>query len=296
MRTIDEIFCLVDDFCNDNQVNCQNILLTVNGQRKRNRPTKLIASEIITILISYQFSKYRDFKAYYTRHVQSELKSAFPNLVSYNRFVELIPRVLSLLAMLLKASFAQPTGISFIDSTLLSVCHYKRISSHKVFKGIAAIGKSTKGWFFGFKVHLLCNHSGGLLAANITPGNVDDRKPVIGMAKNIFGKLYGDKGYISQKLFDELSNMRVTLVTSIRKNMKQKFMSIFDKAVLKKRGVIESINNQIKNLFQIEHTRHRSPLNAFAHILSSLIAYCIHPNKPAANIDDARFQALKLTA
>lgn len=284
MTTIDEIFCLVDDFCKESKVNYKREQIA-NGKRCRNRASKLCESEIITILIYFQFSKFRDFKAYYIRHVATELESAFPGLVSYNRFIELIPRTFPQLVCLLQANLAQSTGINFIDSTELPVCHKKRIDCNKVFKGIAAKGKSSKGWFFGFKLHLLINHNGGLVSAKITQGNVDDRDPVRDMAKNCFGKLFGDKGYISQNLFNDLRTHGVYLFTSIKKNMKPKMMSLFDKLVLKKRPVIESVNNQLKNVFNVEHTRHRSPINAFAHMLSALVAYCINPNKPSANID-----------
>jgi len=244
MITIDEIFCWVDDFCKESNVNYKREQLA-NGKQCRNREGKLNESEVITLLIYFQFSKFRDFKAYYTRYVMTDLKSAFPDLVSYSRFIELIPRMLPQLACLLQAHLAQPTGIAFIDSTELPVCHKKRMEQNKVFKGIAEKGKSSKGWFFGFKLHLLINHNGGLLSAKITRGNVDDRNPVKGMTKNCFGKLFGDKGYISKNLCDDLRELGISLVTSIRKNMKSKVMPVFDKVVLKKRPVIESVNNQL---------------------------------------------------
>lgn len=284
MVTIDEIFCVVDDFCKDYVVNYKRTQLS-DGKRRRNRAAKLSNSEIITILINFQYSKFRDFKAYYTRSVVVDLKSAFPDLVSYSRFIELIPRVLPQLASLLQHSFAKPTGIAFIDSTEIPVCHKKRIDRNKVFDGLAKTGKSSKGWFLGFKLHLLVNHDGGLVSAKLTTGNTDDRAPVKDMAKNIFGKLFGDKGYISKELYSDLLDMGVYLVTSIKKNMKPKMLSLFDKLVLKKRPMIESVNNQLKNFFEVEHTRHRSPVNAFAHMISALIAYCLNPNKPSANID-----------
>lgn len=295
MLTIEEIFCLVDDFCKDCIVNYNKKQLA-NCTAKRNRTSRLSHSEIITLLIDFQTSKFRDFKSYYIRYVSTQLKSAFPDLVSYNRFVELIPRVLPLLVALLQSRLEKPTGIAFIDSTELPVCHRKRIKRNKVFAGIANIGKSSKGWFLGFKLHLLVNHLGELLSVKITTGNVDDKAPVKDMAKYLKGKIYGDKGYISKKLSQELLDMGINLVTSIRKNMKPRIMSLFDKLVLKKRPMIESINNQLKNSFQIEHTRHRSPINAFSHIISALIAYCFNPNKPAANIDYHKLGLLEMPA
>ena len=284
MITIDEIFCLVDDFCKEKQVNYNPHLLSPVTP-KRQRATKLSESEIITILIYFHYSKMRDFNAYYTLHIGGPLQSAFPDLISYNRFIELIPRVLESMYAFLQRHFVPSTGIAFIDSSELPVCHPKRMKRNKVFQGTGAIGKSSKGWFFGFKMHLLINHDGGLVSAKITPGNVNDRKPVIEMARTLGGKLFGDKGYISKTLTKKLMEKGVTLITSIKKNMKPQVLSLFDKAVLKKRSLIESVNNQLKKVFHIEHTRHRSPINAFVHMFAGLAAYCLNPNKPSANIE-----------
>lgn len=283
MVTIEEIFCAVDDFCKNNDVNYEKTQLTT-GKKTRNRSTKLTISEIITIIIYYQFSKYKDFKAYYLLHVCHNLKSAFPRLISYSRFIELLPRALNTMILFLHSNLAEPTGISFVDSTQIAVCHKKRIYRHKVFDGLAAIGYSSKGWYLGFKLHLICNHKGELISVKITTANTDDKQPIPSMAKKLFGKLFGDKGYISNKLSEELLDKGVVLITSIRKNMKPRIMSLFDRLVLKKRTLIESINNQIKTKFDLEHSRHRSPLNGFTHMISTLIAYCLNPTKPAANI------------
>lgn len=284
MVTIEEIFCTVDDFCKNNDINYEKSQLC-NGRRTRKRATRLTISEIITIIIYYQFSKYKDFKAYYLLQVQAHLKPEFPKLVSYSRFIELIPRVLNTMVLFLHTNLAEATGISFADSTQVAVCHKKRIDRHKVFKNFGATGKSSKGWFFGFKLHLICNHEGGLVSVRITTANTDDKAPIPSMAKKLFGRLYGDKGYISNKLSEELLEKGVVLITSIRKNMKPRIMSLFDKLVLKKRTLIESINNQIKSKFDLEHSRHRSPLNGFTHMVSTLIAYCLNPGKPKTSIE-----------
>jgi len=257
-------------------------------QVQRRRQATLSDSEIMTILIYYQFSKCRDFKAYYTLHVVGKMQHDFPSLVSYSRFVRLIPRVIHKLALFLHCSFDSPTGIAYIDSTEIPVCHKKRIANHKVFAGKASIGKSSKGWFLGFKLHLLINHKGGLLGVKLSPGNVDDREPVLGMAQNIFGKLFGDKGYISKELTEKLRKIGVSLFTAIRSNMKPQIMTSFDRILLRKRPLIESVNNVIKNFFEVEHTRHRNPINAFCHMICSLIAYCLYPHKPKAAVDDVQ--------
>jgi hypothetical protein len=288
------LFCDVDDFCLAfNQYLDQQRI----GRAKPKRGPKptLSLSEIMTIIIHFHQSSYRDFKAYYTEHVMVHLRSEFPILVSYNRFVELMPGALLPLCAYLCTRFAAPTGISFIDSTPLAVCHNRRIDRHKVFAGLAARGKNSMGWFYGFKLHLIVNDQGELITFYLTPGNVDDRKPVPHMAKRIWGKLFGDKGYISQPLFDHLFEQGVQLITPIRKNMKNRLMSLMDKVLVRKRAIIETINDQLKNISQIAHTRHRSIDNFLVNLVSGLIAYTHQPKKPSLNLsreDSALLPAL----
>ncbi len=239
----------------------------------------------MTILIHFHQSHYRDFKTYYTDHVCEHLKSEFPKLVSYERFVILMPSALGSLSAYLKSLYGRCHGVSFIDSTALSVCDNHRIHNHKVFAEFAQRGKGSMGWFYGFKLHLVVNDCGELLACQITPGNVDDREPVPVLAKRLFGKLIADRGYISQALFEQLlDSFGVQLITKLRKNMKNRLMPLMDKLLLRKRAIIESIVDQLKNISQIEHTRHRSPLNCFVNIIAGLIAYCHQPKKPSLNL------------
>jgi hypothetical protein len=278
-----ELYCQVDEFIKIFLPEWNKNLIA-EGKKKRNRPSRLSPSEIITILINFHQSHYRNFKAYYLLYVSIHLTKEFPELLSYKRFVALIPTVFAPLCAYLQSRKASTKGIAFIDSTPIIVCHPKRIRSHKVFKGVAEIGKTTKGWFYGFKLHLICNHQGELVSCQITPGNVDDRAPVLDMTESLFGKLFGDKGYISQKLFEELFAKGLQLITGIRETMKNKLMPLFDKIILRKRPLIESLNNQIKNVFQIEHTRHRSIVNGFVNMIAALVAFTYHENKPKLNI------------
>lgn len=279
-----ELFCHVDDFVKVFMPEFQKQLLT-HQVRKRNRAARLAVSEIITILIYFHYSHYRDFKAYYLQWVCLKLKDEFPRLVSYKRFVALIPTIMAPLCAYLQSLKASSTGLAFVDSTSIAVCHRKRISQHKVFAGMAEIGKTTKGWFWGFKLHLICNHCGKLVACRITPGNVDDREPLPEMTKNLLGKLFGDKGYISQSLSAELFANGLQLITGIKKNMKNKLMPLFDKLMLRKRPLIECLIHQLKNVFQAEHTRHRSPMNGLINILTALVAYMHYPNKPSLELE-----------
>lgn len=279
-----ELFVSVDDFCQIFLPVWEKKLLA-DGSKQRRRAGTLSTSEVMTIIIHFHQSRYRNFKAYYTEYVSLHLRGEFPNLVSYERFVILMPTVFGPLSAYLKSLYGSCSGISFVDSTALEVCDNHRIHNHKVFAGIAERGKGSMGWFYGLKVHLVINDRGEILASQITPGNVDDRKPVPTLCKRLFGKLIADRGYISQPLFEQLlETFNVQLITRIKKNMKNRLMPMLDKILLRKRAIIESVMDQLKNISQIEHTRHRSPVNAFVNIVAGLIAYCHQPKKPSLAI------------
>jgi hypothetical protein len=278
-----DLYVEVDDFWQSFRDDYQRRLIA-DGHRHRRRDGQLSVSEIMTILIAFQSSNFRTFKHFY-RHLLAYHRRDFPDLVSYNRFVEQMPHMtIPMFAYLMSACRGPVTGISFIDSTALKVCGNKRIRRHRVFDGLAAIGKTTMGWFLGFKLHLIVNDCGDLLAFSLTPGNVDDRQPVEQMTADLWGRLFGDKGYISQDLFEKLYARSVKLVTNLRKNMKNMLMDAAEKLLLRKRSLIETINDQLKNVCQIEHTRHRSPTNFLVHLIAGLIAYAKQPKKPSLNL------------
>lgn len=264
--------------------------LIEDGTRKRNRTSNLSISEIMTILIAFQTSGYRTFKSFY-HYVLKYHRHDFPDLVSYDRFIYLIPRaIIPMFVYLQTCGIDSPTGISFIDSTALKVCHNKRIRRNRVFDGLAKIGKTTMGWFFGFKLHIIINDRGGLLSYRLTAGNVNDLEVVETMTKDLFGKLFGDKGYVSQSLFEKLLGKGIKLITNIRKNMKCRLMEWEDKIFLRKRSLIETVNDTLKNVCQIEHSRHRSPTNFLAHLIAGLIAYTRLPKKPSLKMGNIRYQ------
>ena len=225
-------------------------------------------------------TRHRTFKDYYNRYVLLFLKSYFPKLLSYSRFVNLMKTCLFPLFIFSQGCLGECSGIAFIDSTILTVCHARRINSHRVFKKMARRGKTSTGWFYGFKLHLIINDSGEILAYMLTTGNVDDRVPVPELSKDIFGKLFGDKGYISQELFLKLYDKGIQIITRLKKNMKNKLMNLVDKILLRSRGVIESVNNKLKSDCQIEHHRHRSPWNFLVNLVSGIVAYAYDSFKP----------------
>lgn len=282
---ITRIFCDVDDFMKEfEELYMQKLLEDKSVIIKSN--SKLSMSEVMSIIIYFHNYGNRTFKDFYLKSVCKYLKKEFPNLVSYNRFIELMKTALvPLVAFLQLKRLVKSDEITFVDSTKIKVCNNKRIKANRTFEGIAEIGKSTMGWFFGFKLHISINEKGELVGANISKGNVDDRDADVleSVLKNVSGNLYADKGYISKKLFEELYNKGINLITSIKKNMKNKLLPILDKLLLRKRSVIETVNDQLKNMCDIEHTRHRSPINAMVNLVSGLIRYTYFEKKPSIN-------------
>jgi hypothetical protein len=278
-----KLFCDVDDFVKGlEKGNCSKISYTSKPPSDRPKVSKrrMALSEIMTILIAYHSSNFKNFKSFYFSLLMGTRKD-FPNLLSYTRFLDWVPYCLIPLAHYLNSRKGEVTGINFIDSTKIQVCKNMRINRNKTFSGIASRGKSTMGWFFGFKLHIVGNDRGELLAFHLSKGNLDDRAPVKTLCKNLKGKLFGDKGYLSAKLFAELWHQGLQLITGIRDNMKNKFLPIQDKILLRKRFVIETINDQLKNISDVEHSRHRSPINFLVNIICGLIScqeqHCI-PN------------------
>ena len=275
------IYCNLDDFyCNFSFEPPHDLLL--GPRRVRQRCTSLSPSELMTILVMFHQSQgYRNFMGYYTEQVLGRWHREFSDAPSYTRVVQLLPRVLWPLVHYLRSLRGEVSGINFVSSNPLKMCHNTRIHSHKVSRGLAQRGKSSAGWFFGLKLHLIINDRSELLGVRLTPGNVDDRLPVPEMTKGLFGKLFWDRGYISQALGHSHQQQGVELITKLRKKMQPKLLSLMDKILLRKRALIETVNDQLKNVCQIEHSRHRTPINAFVHLIAGLVAYTWQEKRPA---------------
>lgn len=298
INEVTEIFYLCDEFSKEFEKSHKNSVLQAdNAIKTRNKPNRLSHSEVMTILISFHLGGYRNLKHYYLFYVSKHMKGEFPKLVSYNRFVELQQQAAFPLVLFLKlCRMGDCTGISFVDSTTIKVCHIKREKQNKVFEGIATKGKSTIGWFFGFKLHIIINDKGEIINFVITQGNVDDREPLNSESfiKSVFGKLYADRGYISQKLKDILFVDGIHFVYKLRNNMKGGEIPLQDKINLRKRAVIESVNDELKNICQIEHTRHRSFTNFITNLIAGLLAYSFLPKKPSINAERVDTNQLQL--
>lgn len=287
------LFYLIDEFCQEFEPSWR-AQRVASGFAQRNKPCRMSLSEILTVIVHFHQSYHRNFKHYYTDYVRVSLSSEFPKLVSYTRFLELMSEVNVPMLALLTSLLAHPTTANYIDSTKLVVCHNRRIRRNKVFRGLAARGMSSMGWFYGFKLHLIVNERGEIVSFFITPGNTPDNNiaTVTKLAKRMHGKLFGDRGYISKDLFAALWKQGTQLITGIKKNMKNRLLPLMDKIMLRGRGIIETINDQLKNIQQIEHTRHRSPTNFGVNLISGLIAYQLQPKKPGLDFTSTEHRLL----
>ncbi|MBI3259513.1 MAG: IS982 family transposase [Ignavibacteriae bacterium] len=279
MNDLIALYCSVDDFWKKFKEEWAKHLIDSNKPKHGPDPV-LSIPEMMTIIILFHQSGYRTFKHFYF-HICSNFKSAFPKIISYNRFVYLMKNLFVPLFAYLLQRRGVVTGIAFIDSTSIAVCHNKRIQRNNVFRGLAKRGKTTAGWFYGFKLHLIINDKGEILAFQLTPGNIADVSMMETLSKGIMGKLFGDKAYISAELAQSLFQRGLELFTSIRSNMKQKLMTLEDKILLRKRSLVETVNDQLKNISQIEHSRHRSIWNFLINVISGIVAYSHQPKKPS---------------
>ncbi len=193
-------------------------------------------------------------------------------------------RLLLPLALFMKQRCRTGRGIAFIDSTALKVCENLRIPRHRTFKAEAGRGKSSTGWFYGFKLHVVMDDRGEILSFMITSSNTDDRKPVPTLLQSVVGKVFGDRGSISKALEQSLAQQGIEWITSLKRNMKAITREAWDAFLLRKRSLIETLNDQLKNVSQIEHTRHRSLTNYMINVVSGLIAYSYQPKKPSLNL------------
>src|SRR5512144_1133992 len=283
MDRLTELFCLMDDFCRRFEPAWERRQLTA-ATRKRRRRSTLSLSELMTLVVLFHQLRFRQFKCFYLDYVRRYLHAAFPTLPSYPRCVELLPRRAAPLAALFEALKGACDGISIVAATSLAVCDNRRIARHRVFQDCAMRGKTSLGWFYGFKLHAIINSQGELIRLKLAPGNVDDRKPLVHLCQGLFGHLFADKGYITQRLTRHLAGQDIQLITTRRKNMKPVPRTDFEKALLRRRCLIETVFDELKNLCQIEPTRHRSVSNFLVNLMAGLVAYCVSDHKPTLKL------------
>jgi hypothetical protein len=274
-----EVFCEVDDFCKAFQSQWAAHQIARSYQPHGPKPG-LADSELITLLLMLHSSGFKYLKNFYNSPMGEVLRHYFPGMPCYQRFVTLQQRVFVPLMCFMCSRLGRQTGIYYIDSTALPVCHNRRISRHKTFKGLAARGKTSMGWFFGFKLHLVFNQLNEIVAVKLTPGNVHDGAPVEQLTQNLTGKLFGDKGYLGKQRAAALLKRGLVLMTKVRKHMKALPLTLTDKLLLNARNMAETIIGHIKAFSSLNLPKHRAPINAFLHLLAALTAYQLNPIKP----------------
>ena len=286
---ITALYCCLDDFC--------KVFADWEAHRlipsapTRQRSGKLSRAEMLFIMVLFHLSPDKNFKTFYLYGIGVQHRACFRDLPHYDRFVSLMPRLFALLMVRLHSLSGEETGLYFGDSSKLAVCHNRRIDRHRVFDGLAARGKTSMGWFFGLKLHMVINHKGEIVALKITPGNTADSTVLDEITRHLTGKLYADKGYISHEVFTKLWQRGLHRITGIRRNRRNHLMLLDDKILLRKRFVIETVFDILKCAMGLEHTRHRSPVNAMVHILSCLVAYAYRPGKPSISRKPKKLKA-----
>jgi hypothetical protein len=286
---ITALYCCLDDFCKvfEDWEAHQLIPLPMTRQRIG----KLSRAEMRFIVVLFHLSPYKHFKMFYLYGIGHQHRACFGDLPHYDRFVSLMPRLFVPLMVLLHSLSGEQTGLYFGDASKLAVCHNRRIHRHKVFDGLAARGKTSMGWFYGLKLHFVINHKGQIMALKITPGNTADSTVLDAITQPLTGKLYADKGYIGRALFNKLWQRGLHLITGIRRNMRNHLMPLADKLMLRKRFVIETVLDILKSEMGLEHSRHRSVINAMVHVLSCLVAYAFRPGKPSISFNNKKLEA-----
>lgn len=270
-----ELFCLIDDFCiRFKPIYLKN--LKDSGVIKRCRDAFLELSEIIYLATWFHLSNYRTFK-HFIAFVGFYHRKDFKTLPCYQRINALVAQHAYAIIAFFEALLVKPKldHIHLVDSTPLAVCKNTRINRHRTFRATAGRGKSSTGWFYGFKLHLIVNRACEIVSALVTPGNVADVTALFPLFQRhpVQGKLFGDRGYISEAYKQLLGSRQCEMITRARANMTQPVFSPEDEHYMCQRNLIETVNSQLKDDLGIEHSRHRSWRGYIAHVYASLIAY-----------------------
>lgn len=271
------IYCFVDDFLKGTLCSIKYSLTRPNHNQPPLKKHNLSLAELASLAIFRFFTGHRNWKDFYA-HVKTYHGQDFPKLPAYQNFLEAI-NSLSILATIMLQGFMNifnkltgEKGLKFTDSTRLRVCEIKREFSHKACKGLASKSKSSMGWFYGFKLHIICNELMQILNLKITAATRDERKTLEMMWNNIFGMIIADAGYVSKKLEEKALSLGKFLLTGVRANMR-KIMTETEHQLLKMRQLVETVFSVLKLRMGLETSLPRSPLGHFAHYLWCLTAY-----------------------
>lgn len=275
--TLLQLFCFVSELVRFVEVRCPQLV----GKTNLGRNAKLTSPECISLSLYQSVMKQTDVKSYYS-FVQGYHQSEFPHLPDYSNFLKQQKKLLALSGLLLNVLMAinrsyfknNKEYLMFVDGSEIPVCTNKRIFNHKVTKGIAAKSKSTKGWFYGFRLHILCDREGNLLGIKITPGNVDERKMVVKLLKDLEGILVADAGYISNELQKRLARLNVWFLTGVKRNQK-KLMTQASHTLLKARQRVETTIGILKQRLGLVTSLPRSITGFQVHFIFVCLVYCI---------------------
>ncbi len=276
-EVLEQLYFFVSELTAFVQNRCPQLV----GRIQVGRNHKLTPAELLTISLYRFVTKQQDFKTYYG-FLKGYHAREFPQLPHYSQVLryqkQLLPfesLLLSLLMAMNRSNFKNAKEyLMFVDGSEIPVCTNKRIFTHKVSRIIAQRSKSSKGWFYGFRLHILCDRKGNLLGIKITPGNIDERKMVLKLIKDLQGILVADAGYISSELQKKLSGLNVWFLTGVKKNQK-KLMTKANHLLLKARQRVETTIGVLKQRLGLVTSLPRSVPGYQVHYVLVCLAYCI---------------------
>ena len=247
---------------------------------KRGFRQRLSITDIMALNIYRFFMEISNLKAFH-RFVQKFHKKEYPNLPNYENFMKATNKSLPFMVFFVNAILAKNRALCknkeahFIDSTPVEVCKNNKISRHRVTKGYSSRGKSTKGWFFGFKLHGICTDDMTVENLIFTTGSVHDSKMAKDVTKEIIGKAFADAGYqLKPEILSELADNGLFMHNATRKNM-NRLISKEQFDFIEKRNVIETVWSVLKGSFDLVYTRARSMKGMFRHFFYSIAAFLL---------------------
>jgi hypothetical protein len=281
--TLTTLYCITDDFINALAQTEGGTDMLELWRAKRGSQRNLSLGEVITLNILRFHLHVSDLKAFHSI-VRDNYKAYFPRIPNYENFSKAtnasLPFATLFLEYLLRLNRKIMSGekVFFLDATALSVCENINASRHKVTGGFAAWGKTSRGWFFGFKLHGVCDAEGNLLNACFSSANVYDGHKAEALTKGLRGVFVGDAGYLlKEETFERLFEKHKRILAAARKNMKR-LMTKEQGDLLRKRNIIESVWSVLKGSFGLVFRKARSLNGLFRHYCYSIVSSILKPD------------------
>lgn len=271
------IYNIISNFVESLEADTKLCSLCKAWNGKRGPKRRLSITTVISLNLMRYFLHVKDLKAF---HRIVKMMDIIPDFINYENFLKASNKALPVMVLFLQALLAQnralnKTDVHFMDSTPLTTCLNRRIFNHKVTKDIASRGKSTKGWFYGLKLHGVCSENGLLEALYFTSGNVNDSKTVEKLTENMKGRFFADAGYLKKSSeLKKLAESGRFIYASTRKNM-NRLMSTEEWNILRKRNIIESDWGAMKQNFFLEYHQARGIDGLFRHYVNAISAYIL---------------------